>query len=91
MHENRIKRLEGKEDLIKKSYDELKKKSEDKAEDYDNLRSLKLTTFNHFLSKWENANEEKTEDEISELKNAFPLALRKYFLEEIEANKDSLK
>ena len=76
---------------MKKSYDELKKKSEGKVEDYDNLRSLKLTTFNHFLSKWENANEEKTNDEISELKNAFPLALRKYFSEEIEANKDSLK
>ena len=91
MHENHIKRLEGKEDLTRKSYDELKKKSEEKLENYDNLRALKLTTFNHFLATWEIKNQENTKDEITELKNAFPLALRKYFSEEIEENKDSLK
>ena len=90
---DRVKRLENKEDDMKKSYEELKENSEEKLEDYDNLRSLKRATFefNHFLSKWENANEEKTKDEISELKNAFPLTLRKFFSEDIEADKDSLK
>ena len=51
---------------MKKSYDELKKKSDETLDGYGDLRSLKLATFNHFLTKWENANEEKTKDEISE-------------------------
>ena len=90
MQAARITRLEGKEDNMEKPYEELKEKGGEKLEDYDNLRSLKRATFNHFLSKWENANEEKTKDEISELKNAFPLGLRKFFSEEIKADKDSL-
>ena len=39
MQTARITRLEGKEDLQKESYDELTEKSEEKLEDYDNLRS----------------------------------------------------
>ena len=46
----RITRLEGKEDLEKKRYDELKKKCDEKLEGYDDLLNLKLTTFNHFLA-----------------------------------------
>ena len=87
----RIKRLEGKEDLHKKSYDELKKKSDEKLEGYDDLRSLKQSTFNHFLTKWENANEDMEEEEISELRSDFPLTLRRYFSKEIEKEKGSLK
>ena len=87
----RIKRLEGKEDNMKNSYEELKKKSEEKLEGYDDLRDLQRATFNHFLAKWEHANESKEGDAISKLKNAFPLAIRKFFPEEIEKYKDSLK
>ena len=76
---------------MKNSYKELKEKSQEKLEDYDNLQSLKRATFNHFLAKWEHANEDKQGDEISALKNVFPLTLRKFFSEEIEKDKDSLK
>ena len=76
---------------MKKSYVELKKKSEEKLEGYDDLRDLQRATFNHFLAKWEHANENKEGDDIFELKNAFPLAIRKFFPEEIKKNKDSLK
>ena len=43
---------------------------------YDDLRNLKLATFNHCLAKWENANEDKPNGEISQLKNDFPVTLR---------------
>ena len=76
---------------MKKSYEELKNKSEEKSEGYGDLRDLELATFNHFLAKWENANENKEGDDISELKNSFPLAIRKYFLEDIEKDKNSLE
>ena len=64
---------------MKKAHDELKKKSDEKLEGYDDLRDLKLMTFSHFLATWEINNENKEGEEISELKNAFPLAIRKYF------------
>ena len=89
--QDRIKRLEKKENHMKKSYDDLKKKSDEELDGYGDLRSLKLATFNHFLTKWDNANEEKAKNEISELKNALPLTLRRYFSKEIEKEKDSLK
>ena len=76
---------------MKKSYEELKEKSEEKLEDYDNLRSLKRATFNHFLAKWETVNESKQGDDITELRLTIPLAIRKFFSEEIEEYKDSLK
>ena len=93
--QDRVKRLEDREDEMKNSYEEKTKKSDEKLkkseEDYDNLQSLKRATYNHFLSRWENANENKEGDEISELKNSFPLAIRKYFLEDIEEDKNSLE
>ena len=76
---------------MKKSYEKLKEKSEEKLEDYDNLRDLKRATFNHFLAKWENVNENNEGDDISELRLTIPLAIRKFFSEEIEEYKDSLK
>jgi hypothetical protein len=93
--QDRVKRLEDREDAMKNSYEEKTKKSDEKLkkseEDYDNLQRLKRATYNHFLSRWENANENKEGDEISELKNAFPLAIRKYFVEDIEKDKNSLE
>ena len=90
-HLAQITRLEGKEDLMKKAYGELKKKSDKKLEGYGDLRDLKLTTFNHFMATWEIKNEDKEGEENSDLKNAFPLEIRKYLSQEIKANKDSLK
>ena len=87
----RITRLEGKEYLQKKSYEELKTKSDQKLDGHDALRDLKLTTFNHFVATWEITNLDKERDKISELKNAFPRALRKHVSKEIEKNKDALK
>ena len=87
----RIRRLEGKEDLQKKSYDELKKKSDEKLEGYDVLQDLQRATFNHFLAKWETVNENKQGDDITELRLTIPLAIRKFFSEEIIEYKDSLK
>ena len=72
---NRIKRLQANEDLQKKAYNGLKKKSDEKLDCYDDLRNLKLATFNHFVANWENANEDKPKGEISKLKNAFPVTL----------------
>ena len=88
--ESRECRLEGKEDLIKKSYDELKKKNDEELDGYDDLRNLKVATFNHFLAKWENANEDRAKGEIVQLKNAFPVTLRGYFHDDIEKNKSAL-
>ena len=76
---------------MKKSYEELEEKNEEKLEGYDDLQDLQRATFNHFLAKWEHANENKEGDEISELKNAFPLANRKFSPEEIKKENDSLK
>ena len=87
--QDRVKRLEDREDEMKNSNKEMKEKSEEKLEDYDNLQSLKRATYNHFLTKWENENSENNGD-ITPLKNAFPLTLRKYFLEDIEKDKNSL-
>ena len=87
--QDRVKRLEDREDEMKNSNKEMKEKSEEKLEDYDNLQSLKRATYNHFLTKWENENSENNGD-ITPLKNAFPLTLRKYFLEDIEKDKKSL-
>ena len=85
---DRVMRLENREVDMKKSYKELKGKSE---EDYDNLQSLKRATFNHFLAKWETVNESKQGDDITELRLTIPLAIRKFFSEEIGEYKDSLK
>ena len=60
------------------------------TDDYDDLVELKRATYNHFLSKWESDNSENHGDNITPLKNAFPLTLRKYFLEDIEKDKNSL-
>ena len=87
----RVKRLEDREDEVKNSYKDMKEKSEEKLEDYDNLQSLKRATYNHFLAKWEHENEKNQGEDITALKNAFPLTLRRYFSEAIEKEKDSLK
>ena len=78
---------------MRKSYDDLKKKSD---EDFDgcaraDLRDLKLATFNHFLAKWETVNEDNEADDITALKNVVPVALRKHISKEIDANKNALK
>ena len=73
---NRVKRAWANEDLQKKGYNDLKKKNDEELDDYDDLRRLKLATFNHVLAKWENSNENKEKGEISQLKNAFPVTLR---------------
>ena len=91
--QDRVKRLEDREDEMKNSYEEKTKKIDEKLkkseEDYDKLQSLKRAIYNHFLSKWESDNSENHGD-ITPLKNAFPLTLRKYFLEDIEKDKNSL-
>ena len=87
---NRINRLEGKEDLSRKAYNDLKTKNDEELDGYDDLRRLKLATFNHFLTKWEYVNNEKATGEIIEFKNTFPLTLRSYFHAEIEKNKTLL-
>ena len=66
------------------------KKMQETIDDYDDLIELKRATYNHFLSKWENDNSTNQGDDITPLKNAFPLTLRKYFLEDIEKDKNSL-
>ena len=88
---DRNTRLEGKEDQMKKSYDDLRNKNDEFADEFAELKELKVATFNHFLATWEIKNENKQGDEISALKNVFPLTLRKFFTEEIKKDKDSLK
>ena len=88
--QDRVKRLEDREDEMKNSNKEMREKCEEKLEDYDNLQSLKRATYNHFLTKWENDNTTNQGEDITPLKNAFPLTLRKYFLEDIEKDKNSL-
>ena len=86
----RVGRLEDREDDQKKAYDEALQKMQETTDDYDDLMELKRATYNHFLSKWENDNSTNQGDDITPLKNAFPLTLRKYFLEDIEKDKNSL-
>ena len=88
--QDRIKRLEGQEAHMEKSYEDLKNKNDEDLDGHDDLRNLKLVTFNHFLAKWENVNEDKDPGDISQLNNAFPVTLRGYFTKEIEENKDIL-
>ena len=76
---------------MKNSYEAMTKKIKDKMGDYDDLADLKRATYNHFLTKWETVNENQQGDDITELRNSFPLTLRKYFSEEIEKDKSSLK
>ena len=86
----RVGRLQDREEDTKKAYEDALKKMEDTIEDFDHLAELKRATYNHFLSKWENDNSTNQGDDITPLKNAFPLTLRKYFLEDIEKDKNSL-
>ena len=86
----RVGRLQDREDDQKKAYDEALQKMQETTEDYDDLMELKRATYNHFLSKWENDNSTNQGDDITPLKNAFPLTLRKYFREDIEKDKNSL-
>ena len=51
---SRVKRLKVNEDLQKKAYNDSKKKNDEELDGYDELRNLKLATFDHFLAKWEN-------------------------------------
>ena len=69
---NQVRRPESTEDLQKKAYDELKKKSDDDFDGYAELTQIMLVTFNHVLTKWENANDGKENGDINQLKNAFP-------------------
>ncbi len=86
----RVGRLQDREEDTKKVYEDALKKMEDTIEDFDDLVELKRAIYNHFLSKWENDNTTNQGDDITPLKNAFPLTLRKYFLEDIEKDKNSL-
>ena len=86
----RVGRLEDREDDQKKACDEALQKMQATTDDYDDLMELKRATYNHFLTKWENDNSTNQGDDITPLKNAFPLTLRKYFLEDIEKDKNSL-
>ena len=75
------------------SYKELKEKREEKLEDYDKWQLAKLETCDlQPLFGQVGARERKNQGEdITALKSAFPLTLRRYFSEEIEKDKDSLK
>ena len=86
----RVGRLQDREEDTKKAYEDALKKMQETTDDYDDLADLKRATYNHFLSKWENDNSTNQGDDITPLKNAFPLTLRKYFLEDIEKDKNSL-
>ena len=87
----RVGRLEDREEDTKKAYADALQKMQETTDDYDDLMELKRATYNHFLSKWENDNSTNQGDDITPLKNAFPLTLRKYFLEDIEKDKYSLQ
>jgi hypothetical protein len=86
----RVGRLQDREEDTKKAYEDALKKMQETTDDYDDLIELKRATYNHFLSKWENDNSTNQGDDITPLKNAFPLTLRKYFREDIEKDKNSL-
>ena len=87
---NQVKRLETTEDLQKKAYDDLKKKIDEELDGYGELQLLKLATFSHFSTKWETANEDKPNGEVTQLKNAFPITLGKHFAKEIEEHKSDM-
>ena len=86
----RVGRLQDREEDTKKAYEDALKKMQETTDDYDDLADLRRATYNHFLSKWENDNSTNQGDDITPLKNAFPLTLRKFFLEDIEKDKNSL-
>ena len=86
----RVGRLQDREEDTKKAYEDALKKMQEMTDDYDDMADLKRATYNHFLSKWETVNENNQEDDITELKHAFPLTLRKFFLVDIEKDKNSL-
>ena len=88
---DRNTRLEGKEDQMKKSYDDLRNQNDEFADEFAELKELKMATFDTYLAKWENVNENKQEEDISELRLTVPLSLRKYFSDAIEKNKNGLK
>jgi hypothetical protein len=86
----KVGRLEDQAGDLKTAYEEDKTKMEDTIGDYDDLIELKRATYNHFLSKWENDNISNSGDDVTPLKNAFPVTLRKYFLKDIENDKNAL-
>ena len=86
----KVGRLEDQAVDLKTAYKEGKMKMEDTIGDYDDLIELKRATYNHFLSKWESDNSENHGDNITPLIRAFPVTLRKYFLTEIEKDKNAL-
>ena len=86
----RVGRLEDQAVDLKNAYKEAKTKMEDTIGDYDDLIELKRATYNHFLSKRESDNSQNHGDDITPLIRAFPVTLRKYFLKEIEKDKNAL-
>jgi hypothetical protein len=86
----RVGRLEDQAKDAKKVYEEAIKKMGETIGDQDDLIELKRATYNHFLSKWESDNSENHGDNITPLMRAFPVTLRKYFLTEIEKDKNAL-
>ena len=86
----RVGRLEDQAKDAKKTYEDAIKKMGETIGDQDDLIELKRATYNHFLSKWESDNSENHGDNITPLMRAFPVTLRKYFLTEIEKEKNAL-
>ena len=86
----RVGRLEDQANAAKKTYEDTIKKMGETIGDQDDLIELKRATYNHFLSKWESDNSENHGDNITPLMRAFPVTLRKYFLTEIEKDKNAL-
>ena len=86
----RVGRLEDQANAAKKTYEDAIKKMGETIGDQDDLIELKRATYNHFLSKWESDNSENHGDNITPLMRAFPVTLRKYFLTEIEKDKNAL-
>ena len=87
----RVGRLQDREEDTKKAYEDALKKMQETTDDYDDLIELKRATYNHFLSKWENDNVSNQGDDVTPLKNAFPVTLRTYFLKDIENDKNALE
>ena len=86
----RVGRLQDREEDTKKAHDDAMKKMQETTDDYDDLFELKRATYNHFLSKWESDNSQNHGDDITPLIRAFPVTLRKYFLTDIEKDKNAL-
>ena len=87
----RVGRLEDQANAAKKTYEDAIKKMGETIGDQDDLIELKRATYNHFLSKWESENSTNQGEDITPLKNAFPVTLHKYFLAEIEQDKNALE